>query len=126
MVEAVAEARVDVALVWPLCFESFCYTVHEAIAAGAFVLTHADSGNVWPAVVRNAPTQGRIIADEHALFDLFDRGGLRALLQDSQRRRGALIPGGGTVSWLRERDARPKFTPASSIERPLPSPECHD
>jgi hypothetical protein len=106
MVEAVAEARVDVAILWPLCFETFCFTAHEALAGGAFVLTHADAGNLWPAVVRNAPAQGCTVADEQALFDLLESGGLKTVVDSAQRRRGALIPGGGTLAWLRERDTR--------------------
>jgi hypothetical protein len=124
MVEAVAEARVDVAILWPLCFETFCYTAHEALAGGAFVLTRADAGNLWPVIARNAPAQGATVADEQALFDLLASGGLKAVVDNAQRRRGALIPGGGTTAWLRERDAGSQPPPVSVIEPYKPRAEA--
>jgi hypothetical protein len=124
MVEAVAEARVDVAVIWTLCFETFCYTAHEALAGGAFVLARADAGNVWPAIAHNAPQQGCTVADEKSLFDLLDAGGLMTAVDSAKRRRGALIPGGGTLTWLREHAQRSPSAPAARTESVAPPAEA--
>ena len=100
MVEAVAEARVDVAVIWSLCFETFCYCVHEALAGGAFVITRVGAGNTWPAIERNAPRQGCALTDEEELFQLFKNRDLERIVDASNRRRGALIPSSGAANWL--------------------------
>jgi hypothetical protein len=82
---------------WP---ETFCFVVHEALAGGAFVVTHAGAGNVAPALRLNAPWQGCVVDDEVALARLFRSGEIRRLVAQSHRRRGALLTGGGTADWL--------------------------
>jgi hypothetical protein len=100
MVEAIAEARIDVVVVWSLWPETFCFVAHEALAGGAFIVARANAGNVWPAVAANSPGQGCVVADEAALFALFDGTELRARVNVSPRRRGALLTGRGTADWL--------------------------
>jgi len=100
MVEAIAEARIDIVLIWSFAFETFSYVAHEALAGGAFVVTRLGSGNVWPAVSSIDPSQGLALDDERALFDLFEHGHIRDMLDQSRRRFGAVIPGGGTGHWL--------------------------
>jgi hypothetical protein len=77
MQEALEAARADAVLVWPLCRETFSFTAYEAVAAGAAVLTHSDTGNV--AAFVEAGAHGRVLADEAALLDLFETGAVRAL-----------------------------------------------
>jgi hypothetical protein len=77
MQEALEAARADAVLVWPLCRETFSFTAYEAVAAGAAVLTHPDTGNV--AAFVEAGAHGRVLADEAALLDLFETGAVRAL-----------------------------------------------
>lgn len=103
MVEAVAEQRIDVAVNWSLWPETFCFTVHEALAGGAFVVAHAGAGNVGPTLRINAPAQGCIIDGEADLARLFQTGEIWRLVARSRRRRGALLLGGGTADWLRRR-----------------------
>ena len=61
MVEAVAEARIDIVVSWSLWPETFCFMAYEALTGGAFVVARAGSGNVWPAVMANAADQGCVL-----------------------------------------------------------------
>jgi len=82
MSRAMAQAQIDVAVVWPLCRETFSFTAHEAVAAGAAVLTNPDSGNVAAFVAEGG--HGAVLADEAALAAAFETGDVEAL---ARRRR---------------------------------------
>jgi hypothetical protein len=84
--ERLAELEVDVALVWPLCRETFGLIAYEAAAAGAAVVTHADTGNVADFVRTEGP--GLILEDEAHLARVFETGEILAL---SRARRGAKL-----------------------------------
>ncbi|MDP2212210.1 hypothetical protein, partial [Phenylobacterium sp.] len=73
---------VDAVMIWSLCRETFSFTTHEAAAAGAAILTGPDSGNV--AAFVQATGLGEVIADETALFELFESG---EVLRFSRRQR---------------------------------------
>jgi hypothetical protein len=109
MIEAVAEHRIDVVICWPLWPETFCYVVHEALAGGAFIVTRAAAGNVWPVVMANAPDQGRIVEDETGLFALFQNGALLHHLNGMARCRGVLLAGQGTADWLNSKSPNEQF-----------------
>ena len=72
MRDALEAHAIDVALVWPLCRETFSFTAYEAAAAGVAVLTHPDSGNVAAFVADTG--HGQVLPDEAALFALFEAG----------------------------------------------------
>jgi hypothetical protein len=76
---------VDVALVWPLCRETFSFTAYEAVAAGAAILTWPDSGNVASFVALSG--EGLVLPDEAALTRTFESGDVRLL---SRTRRKAM------------------------------------
>ena len=101
MIDAIAEAGVDVAIIWSLWPETFCYVVHEALAGGAFVLARRAAGNVDPVITAAAPERGHLVDDEAGLTRLFEGDGLKTLISESPRRRGALVLGDGTFDWLR-------------------------
>ena len=86
MAEAVETLELDVAVIWSLCPETFCFTAYEAVAAGAAVITLPDAGNV-PRFVEAADqgARGVVVADEHALFDLFHDGGALALSRSKRK-----------------------------------------
>jgi hypothetical protein len=86
MQQALAATQVDVALIWPLCRETFSFTAHEAVAAGAAVVTGPDSGNV--ATFVEAGGHGRVLADEQALASAFETGDIGDL---ARARRGARL-----------------------------------
>jgi hypothetical protein len=85
MREAIEALEVDVALVWPLCRETFSFTAYEAVAAGAAVLTNPDSGNVAAFVAETG--QGRVLSGETALAEAFASGEVRALARHRRKAR---------------------------------------
>ena len=100
MIEALAERSIDVVISWSLWLETYCFALHEALSAGAFIIARADAGNTWLAVQRHAPLQGCAVETEADLAELFATEGLMKKLQGSLRSRGALIPARGTADWL--------------------------
>jgi hypothetical protein len=80
MSRAVESAGVDVILHWASWPETFSFTTFEALAAGAFVLTNSNSGNVQAAV--HATGRGRVLEDVAALDRLFADGGLARLVAE--------------------------------------------
>ena len=100
MTEAVVRNQIDVVICWSLCHETFSFTVHEALAGGAFVVVRRDAGNVWPAVEANAAEQGCAVDDEAGLFQLFGSGEIQAIVARARRRRGVLYPSGSTAEYL--------------------------
>lgn len=74
MASAIEQLQIDIALIWSICPETFCFTAHEALAAGAAVLTNADSGNV-AALLKSAEWEGHgAVLTEEELFALFRSG----------------------------------------------------
>lgn len=53
MVKALRSNKIDVALLWSLCKETYSYTYFECYSANTFVLTNINSGNVALQVERN-------------------------------------------------------------------------
>ena len=76
MTVAVAESKIDYAIIWSLCPETFCLTAHEAYAGGAQIITNRDSGNVASMVLEH--TAGLVLNDERELLELMKTGGLKA------------------------------------------------
>jgi hypothetical protein len=72
---AVADANLDVALVWSLWPETFCLVAYEAVAGGAALLTNVSAGNVC-ALVQNTG-EGAVFEGEKALLALFESGEIR-------------------------------------------------
>lgn len=86
MQAALEALEVDVALIWPLCRETFSFTAYEAVAAGAAVITGPDSGNVAAFVAETG--SGLVLEDEAALSRAFETGAVRKL---ARARRGARL-----------------------------------
>lgn len=72
MQDALLEEAVDVVVLWSLCRETFSLAAHEAAAAGAFILTHADSGNI--AAFAKVGDFGRVLQSEEDLREVFETG----------------------------------------------------
>lgn len=72
MRDALEAAEIDVALIWPLCRETFSFVAYEAVAAGCAVVTGPDSGNVAAFVAETG--HGRVLgeADLVAAFESGD------------------------------------------------------
>lgn len=86
MREAIEALQVDVALIWPICRETFSFVAYEAVAAGAAVITGPDSGNV-AAFVQDGG-HGLVLQSEAGLAEAFENG---AVLDLSRTRRKAVL-----------------------------------
>jgi hypothetical protein len=72
MMRAVESLGIDVAFIWALWPETFCFTAYEAIAGGAAILTSSSSGNV--AALARETGDGLVLDDEEDLYALLDSG----------------------------------------------------
>ena len=92
MTRALAESRIDVVLLWSAWPESFCYAVHEAVAAGVVIIANSQSGNVPSVLATHAPERSAILDSEAELFAFF--GGRAQLDQLCARPavQGAVLP----------------------------------
>jgi FkbM family methyltransferase len=105
MIDALRRERIDVVIIWSIWPETFSFTAHEALAAGAFVVTARGAGNVGRVIAANNPQQGLVLDDEAALFDQFTTGDIRTRVQASHRRGGHLDLARGTADfWLAEEE----------------------
>lgn len=100
MIRAVARHEIDVVVCWSLWPETFNFTVHEAIAAGAFVVVRREQGNVWPAAQTHAPLASRALDDEAELDQYLRSGQVVADVAQSPRYLGAAVPSMGSAELL--------------------------
>jgi hypothetical protein len=100
MIEAIVNLDLDVVVNWSLCYETFSYVTHEALAAGTFVVTRREAGNVWPAILRVGLDRGCALDTDDELFELFETGRIITMLTD--KRYGRFERSGITASYLLE------------------------
>lgn len=84
MVTAVSDAKLDFALLWSICPETFCLAAYEAYAGGALILSGPDSGNVERFVKNNRA--GYVFANEDALFSFLSSPDLVSAVPRKPRR----------------------------------------
>jgi len=70
MIKAIKAEKTDLVLHWANCFETFSLSCFEALAAGAFVVTNKDSGNVAAKIGQSK--RGAVLADSSTLLEFFD------------------------------------------------------
>ena len=85
MRQAMIDLSIDVALVWSLWLETFCFVAYEAAAAGAAVVTSPESGNV--AAFAADSDHGLVLRDEQALEALLESGEILQLSRTVRRPR---------------------------------------
>ena len=102
MIDALTANEIDVAIIWSRCYETFCFTAHEAVAAGAFVVAPKSSGNLITEVSRPGVEQGIGLDRERELFDLFESGNIFPLTEN--RRYGELQRRSAIVQYLEEQE----------------------
>lgn len=84
MTNAIADNAIDLALIWSRWPETFCFTMYEALAGGAHILTNPDSGNVQ--VMTHELDAGLVLPSEQALFENFANGKVAEYVQGAQGR----------------------------------------
>ncbi|MEQ8379654.1 hypothetical protein [Parvibaculum sp.] len=82
MVAAVTAARIDFVVLWSLWPETFSFTAHESLAAGAYILTGPDSGNI----ARLASGAGRVFESENALLSFLRSGDAQRLAAERREK----------------------------------------
>jgi hypothetical protein len=73
MIDALRADSIELAVVWSIVEESFGFAAHEAVAAGAAVVTNDGAGNVARVFTAG---NGLVFGDEQELFDAFDTGSI--------------------------------------------------
>jgi len=81
MTDTLRDNDIDAVLLWPIWPETFSITLHEALAAGCFIITNPLSGNIQDYIRRN-PNLGVILEDEKALHDFVATGELAKRLKE--------------------------------------------
>ncbi|MBL4767939.1 MAG: hypothetical protein JKY94_09530, partial [Rhodobacteraceae bacterium] len=85
MTSALLAENVDLALIWPSWPETFSFTTFEAFAAGAYVITNADSGNVAVAVAESG--RGVVLKNDTELLEFLIDGRAEKLASQSRAAR---------------------------------------
>lgn len=100
MVRAIAREGIDVVISWSIWPETFCFTAHEAMAGGAFVVARRDQGHVNAAIHGYAPQASRNVDDEEELHRYFRGEEVFTDVGRSARRYGCLMPSQGSAELL--------------------------
>ncbi|HSQ17084.1 MAG TPA: rhamnan synthesis F family protein [Anaerolineales bacterium] len=83
MIDTLRQENIDVALLWSVVPETFSFTLHEALAAGCFIVTNKKSGNIQDFLRRN-PEYGMVLDGENDLLALFANGELARRVKQYQ------------------------------------------
>ncbi|HOS44866.1 MAG TPA: hypothetical protein PLQ69_00110 [Paludibacter sp.] len=70
MSQTLRNNHIDVAILWSLCPETFSFTLYEALAAGCYIITNPNSGNIQ-AYLKQYKNRGVIYPDSHGLLESF-------------------------------------------------------
>lgn len=82
MSHAIAEAEIDVVILWSIWPETFCFTAHEALVGGAALIGHKDGGHVVKLIEKQRC--GLVLDNEAELAALFETGDIRRLARDQR------------------------------------------
>ena len=97
MISAIIENDIDIAIFWSIWPETFNFAVHEALAAGCYVIARKASGNIERVLDQYASECSCLVGDESELLNLFTESAVGELLSHSKRKRGTLIIHNGTA-----------------------------
>lgn len=92
MIRALAEHRIDIVVLWPAWPETFSYVVHEALAAGAAIVTHQHAGNIVPVLHAQGHGRSLVLESETELFALFASAERLDQLVSTPREQGVVLP----------------------------------
>jgi hypothetical protein len=84
MLEQLKRETIDVAILWSMVPETFSFTLHEALAAGCFIITNKKSGNIQD-FLRINPQYGLVLENENDLLALFSNGELATRVMQYQK-----------------------------------------
>jgi hypothetical protein len=84
MTDSLRQYDVDAVLLWANWPETFSITLHEALAAGCFILTNKKSGNIQDYIQQN-PNRGVVLENDADLLDFVLTGKLARKVEEYQR-----------------------------------------
>lgn len=84
MLQVLQENKIDIAFLWSICPETFSFTLYESLAAGCYILTNKNSGNIQN-FIHQYPQFGLVVKEEEALLDLFSSGEIIRLIGTYQK-----------------------------------------
>ena len=70
MVESLQWNKIDVGGLWSNVAETFSFTLHEALAAGCYILTNPKRKHSRH--IKRHPERGMVLEDDDALIELFE------------------------------------------------------
>lgn len=110
MSDALKTHHIDVAFLWSVWPETFCFTGHEAMAAGCYVVTHPNSGNIQHIVLE--ADCGTVLANEKEAVEWFESDRLIEATREFQNKKarfGSLVltPGSYNVIFENLEKRRP-------------------
>jgi hypothetical protein len=83
MIKSLRAKQIDAVVLWSLCQETFSFTLYESMAAGCFIVTNKDSGNIADYIYKN-PSRGVVLENEEQLFKFIGQQGLFERLDQYQ------------------------------------------
>lgn len=83
MIKSLRAKKIDAVVLWSICLETFSFTLYESMAAGCFVVTNKDSGNIADYIHKN-PSRGVVLENEEQLFQFIGQQGLIERLDQYQ------------------------------------------
>jgi len=81
MIDSLRETNIDAVFLWSIWPETFSVTLHEALAAGCFIITNRSSGNIQDYLTKN-PHHGAILEDEADLHAFIINGELARRIEE--------------------------------------------
>jgi hypothetical protein len=84
MICALRTHDIDVAFLWSVWPETFSFTLHEAMAAGCYVITHPDSGNIQHNL--SGTNHGSVLDNEDDALAWFESDRLAGAVREFQNR----------------------------------------
>jgi len=88
MINRLREKKIDAVVLWSICQETFSFTLYESLAAGCFVITNKNSGNIADYIKSN-PDKGVVLDSDEELFRFI---GEDALIDCLKKYQAAGIP----------------------------------
>ena len=84
MADALRDNEIDISFLWSICPETFSYTLYESLAAGCYIVTNKDSGNIQD-YIGQKPQHGIVLENEKLLHKMFVSGELTKVVSEYQK-----------------------------------------
>lgn len=93
MVNNLKSNHIDVVVLWSICPETFSFTLYESLAAGCYIITNKNSGNIKDYILAN-PRKGIVLDNDEQLYEFLLKEDFRVRLerfQENGKPQGKLV-----------------------------------